>query len=462
MATSIGSSWSLESLRGEKGMKPMAIEGAAGSTMAERATAWWAGSRTVLKVAFALSGVLVIVGASLGIVAATGGFASSPPSPPVYAMGMRPIGQKKSGTAGRRMEETDSSNLYTEFTCDDASMIDDLSINFMSVNVPGEFDKDMPGGMMLWDWKKSNADVDRYNFDDPMILVQAGATDLILNNNSTINSQDELVKEMRHLVSWSRPNSSTGLMGCTSLEEYASNGEQYVCGPYDIHISYANNSIDAHIFFPIFPAMSEFIAGNYTHGVLDFNAKLKWLNPSETEENTGCDLHARFKTYNPKGTNSSLYTRRVSNEDYVSPPTHTNPSFKYDERFPGQGWSFDNGAWTRPNYTAFYDFFNGVHLTSGQQLLQLAEFVKGRIATTMEGGDDIKSAWKFDLLKDDYKLNGSITPGVKIMHKLYFESYGSLFQNWMQHYIKALITGYRKKGVLVEKPKNIGDELWKP
>jgi hypothetical protein len=462
MATSIGSSWSLESLRGEKGMKPMPIEGSAGSTVAERATTWWAGSRTVLKVGFVLLGVLVIVGASLGIVAATGGFASSPSSPssPVYAMGMRPKGIKKSGTAGRRMEETDPSNLYTEFTCTDASMIGDLSVSFMAVGIPG-FDTDAP--MIFWDWKKSNADGDMYNFDDPRILMQAGANDLILNSNSPINSQDELVKEMSYMFSSSRPDSSTGLMGCTSLEEYASNGNEYVCGPYSIAIVYMNISAGTQHSetFPIFPVLSEFIAGNYTRGVLDFNA---------TIEDTGCEMHARFDTYNPNGNNSIPYTRQVSKDVDTNPPATHNADYKYDVRFPGQGWSFDTGKWTRPNYTTHRDFFDGVEGPSGsREFSNLTKSVIERIATgnmKVEERDAILDAWNPGWMYEGQYTppdgNETITPGVQIMYKLYIESYGSLFQNWMQHYLKGFMTRYRKNGLIASKPKNIPDELWGP
>lgn len=73
MTQSICASWSLESLRGDGGMKPMPLEGAA--TRAAVADTWNGWSMR-LKAAFAVAVLLVIVGISLGVAAAAGLFNS--------------------------------------------------------------------------------------------------------------------------------------------------------------------------------------------------------------------------------------------------------------------------------------------------------------------------------------------------------------------------------------------------
>ena len=73
MAPSICSSWSLESLRGDGGMKPMPLDGAA--TRASVAKTW-SGWSMLMKVGVVVAIVVVVTGISLGIAALAGAFNS--------------------------------------------------------------------------------------------------------------------------------------------------------------------------------------------------------------------------------------------------------------------------------------------------------------------------------------------------------------------------------------------------
>lgn len=402
---------------------------------------------------------------------------SSPPSPPnIGVMGMRAAPQRRGAYSDRRRMSSDAEAVVTEFICTNGDgteytpSIDNMFVNFMILQQPG-FETGGPGGDIIWDWKKTNTSSgDVYEFDTPVLLVQNGpSNDPVALNTNPINSQADLVKRTSRFVSWRPVDETSALMGCTSMEEYVSRDGSYVCGPYAITISVQWTGSDGadHKKFPLFNALSQFIGGNYAHGILEIRANVT--------KNSNCRMVTRFTLNNPMGTDTSVRTwvshddaDATNGEQSVFPgidwsePKYAQHS-NFSIRFPGQGWVFGNAneceykdqCWSQPAHTDFFSIWNpGTDTAAGA----VSAFLKQKIneSDIMDDKQLILDAWGIPANSDKV----SSYPGIKLINKMFFESYGALFNDYMRHYVATFLTQHYKDGLIDEQPSNIDSELW--
>ena len=379
---------------------------------------------------------------------------------------MRPAPQQAGGGSNRRRMDGDAGGVgFTEFICTNDTgvytpSIDEVSVMFMTVSMPG-FVTDTPGGTVTWGWNKTDMSAGGvYNFDAPVHLIQSGRSDdPVVRNPAQITTQADLVARMSRFSSWHTVNATSSLMGCTSMQEYSSGNGSYVCGPSTLDITVAdpgrNATYVASISFQIFTAMSQFIGGNYTRGLLDLKADVVPGMPN-------CSMVVRFELSNPMGTNADfieLESRNIHQEDRLDGARYLNDS-GYDTRFPGQGWVFssdgctdDDGCsckdgrencWSQPGYTSSF--------SAWMQPGEVGAFLKEKIYnSSMLYKGDILGAW------------GGLenrTRGAQLLNKMYCESFGTLYTNHLRQYTKYFGSLMYRQGFIKEKPINIDTELW--
>ena len=435
-------------------------------------------------------GGLVFVGVVVfTVVAATGRFAPASPSPQKPRMAMRPFGLQPlsilggaTGSGRRRMEETgdEAHGLHTKIICSKGSTtftpsIDDMWINFMSMSVPPDDEgNDPPGGRTFWDWKLVNGRNNTYKFDNPLVLEQVASNDdSVLLDSATIDTEEQLVRRLSRFIKFSDVTNANQMFGCTSMQEYASGDDSYVCGPGVIDISWqAKGGNNSNLHYDIFPAMYEFISGGYSQGSVELKANLTH-SPGAVHADSMCVLHTLFDIGNSNGTNKTVMKWVIepstdstdstdsynyeTNTSYTRPKPSKNPDSKYDQRFPGKGWQWVPGeygasAWGRPNHTTMTRFM-ARHNEYGENST-LRDFVMDRITNgNLAGKTGIVDAW-------NYGFGSSNTTGGRTLNKLYFESFGNVFGYFLQHYLKVFIGTLRQDGLITERPKNMPVDLW--
>lgn len=409
----------------------------------------------------------------VAVFASTMGAATSTPLPTSGVMGMTPAAQKAGSVSRRRRMDDDAEAAgFTQFTCTRNGQmytpsIDEMSIDFMTASLPG-FVTNSPGGNVYWDWKKTDtSEGNVYQFDAPVHLMLSGRSDdVVARSDSIITSHADLVARTSRFVSWHAVNETSTLMGCDSMEEYSSGVDgKYVCGPYGLTILARSSDSDDGFrkSFPLFGALSRFITGGHTRGSLELHANL-------TES---CSMVARFDLGNSNGTNTHFITLK----SYDDSDTNTGvaeggsewrgPKYSmesgYTERFPGQGWRFgvvnctDDAdgessstaapCWSQPGYTEHHSIWN-------DKDNEVTAFLRTKIdQSQFPDRDAILAQW------GNLSL-GSSTDAGKLLNKMHIESYGGLFQDHLQHYIKYKLSGLRKAGTLDDKPTNIDSVLW--
>jgi len=428
-------------------------------------------------------GGLVFVGVVVfTVVAATGGFAPASPSPQKPRMAMRPFGIQPlsiiggaTGSGRRRMEETgdEAHGLHTKITCKDGSTtftpsIDDMWINFMSMSVPSDDEgNDPPGGQTMWDWKKVNGRNNTYKFDNALVMEQVASNDdSVLLDSAPIDTEEQLVRRLSRFIKFSDLTNANQMFGCTSMQEYASGDGSYVCGPGVIDISWqGKGGFNSNLNYDIFAALSEFISGGYSQGLVELKADLQH-SPGAVHANSTCVLHTRFDIGNSNGTNKTVMKWVIepsdssnygTNSPYNRPKPSENPDSKYDQRFPGKGWQwvprkYKSNVWGRPNHTTYHRFTSSPKRYGENSTLR--DFVMDRITNgNLAGKTGIVDAWNDDMFTSN-------TTGGRTLNKLYFEAFGNVFESWMQHYLKVYLEGLRQAGYITERPKNVPVDLW--
>ena len=211
---------------------------------------------------------------------------------------------------------------------------------------------------------------------------------------------------------------------------------------------------DAYLNYNIFPAMSEFISGGYSRGVVELKAGLEH-SAGAVHANSTCVLHTMFNIGNPNGTNTTVMKWVIEpvDDNSNSPTPKKSHVLKYDQRFPGNGWQWISGtdAWERVNHTMFSEFM-GSPLKYGNSTVR--DFVMDRITNgKLTDRTGIVEAWKND-------RSTSNTSGGQTLNKLYFEAFGNLFESWMHHYLKVHIRELRGGGMITKRPNNIPVDVW--